>query len=354
MRPDDLSSFDLLFPETDTEFPERDPGAWGSVPVLTGNSVVQPALEALAEPKSLAETHTNEVQYFVAEPRRTGRACLLQIYPAGVHAELFRLHKPRTVIGRDPGCDVALEDNSVSRQHLAITEDDQGCLLQDLGSRNGTFVDDRLTRECRRLTGGELIRVGGTILKFLASMDEEAQYHAVVHELMVRDPLTNAFNRSYLMSSLDKSLPKCLRTGEEFSIILIDIDHFKRVNDSFGHLTGDEVLRIFAERLRSVLRPENLLYRLGGEEFLIVLEHVGLNEAIRIADRLRVAVADRAFQTQSGMLRVTCSLGVASLSAARASSVDELLKSADERLYAAKKGGRNCVKSHYDQETCGR
>jgi diguanylate cyclase (GGDEF)-like protein len=171
---------------------------------------------------------------------------------------------------------------------------------------------------------------------------------------MVRDPLTNAFNRSYLMSSLDKSLPKCLRTGEEFSIILIDIDHFKRVNDSFGHLTGDEVLRIFAERLRSALRPDNFLYRLGGEEFLVVLDQVGLNEAIRIADRLRGAVADRAFQTQSGMLRVTCSLGVASLNAARASSVDELLKSADERLYAAKKGGRNCVKSQYDQETFGR
>ena len=146
--------------------------------------------------RSLAETHTEGLQFFAPEPAVASRGCLLQIYPAGVHAEMIRFTKRRTLLGRDMSCDVALDDTSVSRVHAAFDTDYKGYVLVDLGSRNGTFVDDQQVADRIRLKGGELIRVGSTILKFMASMDEEAQYHTVVHELMTRDSLTSTFNRS--------------------------------------------------------------------------------------------------------------------------------------------------------------
>lgn len=302
--------------------------------------------------RSLAETHSEGIQFFPPEPPKSGRGCLLQIYPATVHAEMVRLTKRRILIGRDLSCDVALEDTAVSRNHAAIECDEQGYVVIDLGSRNGTFVDDRPLPDRRRLMGGELIRAGSTILKFMASMDEEAQYHTVVHELMTRDPLTNAFNRSFMMSLLVKLLPRCRPNNQELSVILIDIDHFKNVNDSYGHLVGDEVLRSFCERIRSVLRMDDVLCRLGGEEFVVIAEKTGLKAASRIAERIRLTVSSATFSTQAGSLRVTCSLGVACCDGMTADvPVDYLLAKADKQLYAAKNAGRNCVQSASDQET---
>lgn len=300
-------------------------------------------------PRSVAETHIGG-GFLLPQSTVPGRGCLLQIYPAAIHAEIMRLTKRRTIIGRDLSCDVALEDTSVSRMHAAIDADDSGYTILDLGSRNGTFVEDQLLKGSRRLTGGELIRTGSTILKFMASMDEEAQYHAVVHELMTRDPLTSAFNRSFLMSSLDRQLNRGRRTGLVFSVILIDLDHFKSVNDSHGHLVGDEVLRAFAERLRILLRPGDLLCRLGGEEFVVVAEQAALHESVRVAERLRLAISSNPFQTEAGVLGLTCSIGVASFTGPE-STVDQILSEADRYLYLAKKAGRNCVRSSVDTET---
>lgn len=300
-------------------------------------------------PRSVAETHIGG-GFLLPQATTPGRGCLLQIYPAAIHAEIVRLTKRRTVIGRDLSCDVALEDTSVSRMHAAIDADDTGYTITDLGSRNGTFVEDQLLKGNRRLTGGELIRTGSTILKFMASMDEEAQYHAVVHELMTRDPLTSAFNRSFLMSSLDRLLNRGRRTGTVFSVILIDLDHFKVVNDSHGHLVGDEVLRAFAERLRVLLRPGDLLCRLGGEEFVVVAEQAALHESVRVAERLRLSVSSNQFQTEAGQLSLTCSIGVATFEGPE-STVDQILSEADRYLYLAKKSGRNCVRSSVDTET---
>ncbi len=310
--------------------------------------------QTAAEPQGvrpLAETHTEGLQFFAQEEKKPGRACLLQIYPAGVAAEIVRLKKSRTLIGRDLSCDITLEDTAVSRTHAAIDCEDTGYFASDLGSRNGTFVDDQLLRDRRRLTGGELIRTGGTIMKFMASMDEEAQYHAVVHELMTRDPLTNSFNRSFLMSLLEKLLTRCRRSGHDLSVIVLDIDFFKNVNDTWGHLVGDEVLRIFCERLRSTLEPTHSLCRLGGEEFVVIAAGIPLTEAAMIAERLRLATSAQPFQTRSGIVNVTCSLGVAQFDALTTTTVDQLLSVADRCLYAAKKSGRNCVRSAFDLKT---
>lgn len=302
-----------------------------------------------AEKRSLADTQTEGFQFFSTPEVSAGRGCVLQIYPATAHAEMFRLSNRRTVIGREPTCDISLDDNAVSRSHVAIELDDANYFVTDLGSRNGTFVDDKLLRERRRLKGGELIRLGGTILKFMASMDEEANYHAVVHELMTRDPLTNAFNRSYLMLTLEKLLPRCRALMHNLAVILIDIDYFKKVNDAYGHLVGDEVLRVFSERIRNTLREGDALCRLGGEEFVVISEQTDLPSAVQIAERIRLTVSSTPFSTQSGPVGVTCSLGVMTIDQPGIGTVDELLSGADNLMYAAKASGRNCVLSPLNQ-----
>ena len=302
-----------------------------------------------AEKRSLADTQTEGFQFSQPSEVISGCGCELQICPATVQAEIFRLSNLRTVIGREPTCDISLDDNAVSRSHAAIDLDGPNYFVTDLGSRNGTFVDDKLLRDRRRLKGGELIRLGGTILKFLASMDEEANYHAVVQELMARDRLTNAFNRSYLISTLEKRLPRCQFSKRNLAVIMIDIDYFKKVNDSYGHLVGDEVLRVFSERIRHTLREADSLCRLGGEEFVVISEQTDLQDAVRIAEGIRLTVSSTPFRTQSGPVIVTCSLGVMTLDQPNVATVDDLLSGADERMYTAKASGRNCVRSPLDQ-----
>ena len=301
------------------------------------------------EKRSLADTESEGFQLFLPAKASSGRGCVLQICPVTAPAEMFRLSSQRTVIGREPTCDIPLDDNAVSRSHAAIELNDSNYFVSDLGSRNGTFVDDRQLRDRCRLRGGELIRLGGTILKFMVPMDEEANYHAVVHERMARDPLTNAFNRSYLMTTLEKLLPRCQFSKHNLAVIMIDIDHFKKVNDSHGHLVGDAVLRVFSERIRHTLQEDDAFCRLGGEEFVVISEKSDLQNAVRIAERIRLTVSSTPFQTQSGPVIVTCSLGVMTLDQPDVATVDELLSRADERMYAAKASGRNCVRSPLDQ-----
>ena len=315
----------------------------------TGKLLVKQTDKESNEKQSLADTQPEAVQFFLPSEESSGRGCVLQICPATAKAELFRLGSQRTVIGREPTCDIPLDDNAVSRCHAAIELDDSSYFVSDLGSRNGTFVDDEQLRDRLRLKGGELIRVGGTILKFMASMDEEANYHAVVTEQMTRDPLTNAFNRSYLMSMLEKLLPRCQFSKHNLAVIMIDIDHFKKVNDSHGHVVGDEVLRVFSDRIRQTLHEDDSLCRLGGEEFVVISEQTELQDAVRIAEQIRQTVSSTPFNTQSGPVIVTCSLGVMTLDPPNVATVDELLSRADERMYAAKAVGRNCVRSLLDQ-----
>ncbi len=306
------------------------------------------AVAEILKPHSLTATSPACFQLLQSQRVTSGRGCLLQIYPARASSEMIRLEARRTVIGRDLSCDVTLDDKAASRHHALIEGDEHGYVLVDLGSTNGTWIDDRIARDWRRLTGGELIRMGGTIFKFMSAIDEEAQYHAVVHELMTRDPLTNTFNRAYLLPALEKMLLNSSHTGTPMSVILLDIDFFKKINDAHGHLAGDEVLRIFCERIRVCLRSSDILARLGGEEFVVVTPSVQRQEARQLAERLRLTVASTPFQTQAGLLPVTCSLGVSWTDGTLFHSVDAFLGNADRWLYTAKNSGRNRVRGPAD------
>ncbi|MCA9037465.1 MAG: GGDEF domain-containing protein [Planctomycetaceae bacterium] len=294
---------------------------------------------------SLAETNASGFDLNCMQEPDMPRGCLLQIYPARPDVHMIRIHQRRTILGRDLHCQIAIEDSAASRHHAAIIFEDAGYLIQDLNSTNGTYVNDARISGSLALKGGELIRLGGTIFKFLSSFDQEAQYHTVVQDLMVRDSLTNAFNRSYLIPTLQSLLKKCQSSDARVAMIMMDIDLFKAINDKHGHLVGDEVLRVFCERVRDQLRPEDFLARWGGEEFIVIAKQVTLKEARRIAERIRLAISSTSFQTQSGPITVTCSLGIACANGKTSYSVDQFIGIADHWLYVAKKSGRNNVQS---------
>lgn len=313
---------------------------------------MKPAADNPVTLQPLSETHIGAQYFPVMDAQTDSRACVIQIYPPSMHSDMVRLNAARTMIGRDPSCDLCLDDAAVSRNHATLDFDGDTWEITDLDSRNGTFIDDQILHGRRRLCGGELIRLGSIVLKFMVSMDEEAQYHAAAHKLMTRDPLTNAFNRGYLMTTLEKLIPRCLDSDTSLSLILIDIDHFKQINDTHGHLTGDEALRSFTERLRGSLRTVDLICRFGGEEFLVIAENTSLKDAVHIAERLRSAVASQPFETSSGLVRITCSIGVATLKPKDpTATVDRLLAEADACLYTAKHLGRDRVYSAMNSET---
>jgi two-component system cell cycle response regulator len=163
-------------------------------------------------------------------------------------------------------------------------------------------------------------------------------------ELAVTDQLTGLHNRRYMTSQLEALMRRSAAGGEPVSVLMVDIDHFKRVNDSYGHAVGDEVLEEFAVRLASNVRAVDLPVRHGGEEFVVVMPDTDTEDARRIAERIRLHVGGAPFRVRGGgeLLTVTISAGVAT-SCGPDDTPARLLKRADEALYEAKAGGRNRV-----------
>jgi diguanylate cyclase (GGDEF)-like protein len=268
---------------------------------------------------------------------------LVQIYPANIVDGLVRIDCELLTIGRESSNDLSLPDGSVSRFHAQLERCDDGYYIRDLGSTNGTLVDDEPIAE-KLLRGGEIIRVGSFIFKFLAANGIEAQYHSTVYNAMTRDGLTGAFNKNYLLDTLEREISRSRRCFRPVSVLLMDIDHFKKINDTYGHLVGDEVLREFSKRIARSKRPDDMFCRYGGEEFVLILGETTLEEAIEIAELCRLHVAATMCATSGGDIQVHVSMGAAQLQADDpTTTVASLLKLADDRLYQAKQNGRNRV-----------
>lgn len=272
-----------------------------------------------------------------------GQCCsLVQIYPTNILAGLVKLNGTVT-LGRDSDNTVHLPDASVSRHHARLELIGERFQLTDLGSTNGTFVDDHRVTQCE-LHGEETIRIGSFIFKFLPAGGIEAHYHATVYSAMTRDGLTGAFNKSFLLDALDHEIARSYRSLRPLSVLIMDLDHFKKINDTYGHLVGDEVLREFARRLDNCRRQDDLLCRYGGEEFVLILSETQLSDAMPLAERCLKAVGDTPFSTSAGEIAVTVSIGATELNLDQLRVTrTQLLELADQQLYQAKKSGRNRV-----------
>jgi diguanylate cyclase (GGDEF)-like protein len=291
-----------------------------------------------------ADERTEEVVSDAAAAGPGRRALLVCIYPAGpLLGARFPLGEEPLVLGRDPGCGARLDDPSVSRRHARVEPGGGGYAVTDLGSTNGVTVN-RLPARHAALRDGDYLGLGRCILRFLAGGNAEAAYHEEIYRLATVDALTETHNRRHLMECLARELARSGRRGGPLSLVLLDIDHFKRVNDALGHLAGDGVLRELADRVRPAVRRGELFARYGGEEFALVLPGAGAAEAGAAAERVRGLVEGAPFAAGGGR-RVTVSLGVATAPGDVDLSPEELLRRADENLYRAKAAGRNCVRA---------
>ena len=249
-------------------------------------------------------------------------------------------------IGRAPENGLCLQEPEVSRRHarLQVSRDLEAVELRDLGSTNGVFVNGKRVHADPgpvRIQAEDILRVGGHAFK-LKHMDAlERRYHQDMVARTTLDPLTGVGNRATVLHQLETQVDLAQRHQRPLSVILADLDWFKQVNDTHGHLAGDQALEAFGALLRRRLRASDPVGRLGGDEFLIVLPETSARPALVAADGLRQAMAEQPLTLGDGLkLTLTCSLGVAELKPGDADG-GALLARADAALYGAKAGGRD-------------
>ncbi len=274
-------------------------------------------------------------------PVRVNDACLVFIYPTGPQMGARYVLKDTAVVGRTDDCQVRNTDASVSRAHARLECREDGYYVLDLGSTNGTFVNNTPVTEAV-LSDGDYLRIGNCIYRFLEGGNLEAEYHEEIYRLTVQDGLTGLHNRRSLTEFLDRELSRAERHARPLALALFDIDRFKAINDTHGHLGGDTVLRQLAALLRPVVRKDELLARYGGEEFAMVLPETSGESALRACERLRQTVAEHRFEYDGKHIPVTVSIGVA-VNGPDADTPERLLRAADAKLYQAKAAGRNKV-----------
>lgn len=278
-------------------------------------------------------------------PATGAPGCLVRIYPSEGMGQLVTLNGETLLVGRDPNAQLSIEDVSVSRRHAVIENHDGADVVQDLESTNGTWVND-LRVLARRLEPGDRLRFGNQIFTYLSASSLEAQYHESVYKIMTTDGLTQAYNKRFLMESVDREISRARRRNSPLSLLMMDLDKFKAINDTHGHLAGDAVLVEFTQRATSVLHGDETLARFGGEEFALLLPDTSSEEATQIAESVRQVVANGPVSFDGIQIPITVSIGVAEFTAEQFVDVDEFLSMADRRLYAAKASGRNRVQSY--------
>jgi diguanylate cyclase (GGDEF)-like protein len=257
--------------------------------------------------------------------------------------EMYRIEKDQVVVGRGDKVDLRLVDDGISREHARLTKDDGRIVLEDLGSTNGTFCNGvRVQRH--PLTEGDKILIGSTtILKFSYQDRLDEMFQRQMSESALRDGLTRAFNKRYFTDRIESEFQYAVRHSAPMSLIFIDIDHFKKINDQHGHQAGDHVLAQLSTLVMSMLGEEETFARYGGEEFAIVARGLDLGAASALSERLRAAIEGHPFKIDGGNLPVTVSVGVAQAPAPGMNVSGDLVARADEAMYAAKRGGRNRV-----------
>lgn len=301
-------------------------------------------MAATAEREKITET-------WITTPKRlfsaaTREACLVHIYPTGpCMGRRYPLGDKDLLVGRGDESDIRIQDNSVSRKHVKIEPTADGYQVSDLGSTNGTFVNDKQLDGPQTLHDGDYLRVGNCLYRYLTGGNIEAEYHEEIYRLTIQDGLTRIHNQRALTEFLDREVARSQRHKRPLSVLMFDIDKFKLINDTHGHLCGDFVLRELAECIRGTIRKEDLFARYGGEEFCMVLVETSMAEAIGAAERVRSTIEKHEFQFENTKIKLTVSVGVATTTGEAVVTPADLLRIADEKLYQAKRAGRNCVKN---------
>ncbi|MDD5309821.1 MAG: GGDEF domain-containing protein [Deltaproteobacteria bacterium] len=273
--------------------------------------------------------------------RKTSDASYLVTIYGELLGRKFTIKENAILMGRSADCDIQLVDDCVSRNHCRVVPGREGVTLVDLDSTNGTYVNGTSV-SARPLKDGDQVKVGRSIFKFLTGDNIEHAYHEEIYRLKTTDGLTGAFNKRHFDEECEREIYRFFRYKRPLSLVMFDIDFFKRVNDEHGHLAGDRVLSQLALLVSSGVRREDTFCRYGGEEFAVLMPEMDLEDAVAVAEKLRRMVADAHFEFEGQDLPVTVSIGVAEAQPSM-TGPDDFVRAADERLYEAKDKGRNRV-----------
>jgi len=293
------------------------------------------------------KTKVHEIADLLSQAQRQKASAYLVVVAGQSSAgKMFKLDRTEMVIGRGEDADIQLDDEGVSRKHAKIILRSDGSVqLVDLNSTNGTLHNGERI-DVRPLSDGDKIQIGSTtILKFSYqdAFDEALQKN--LYDSATRDGLTRIYNKKAFMDALRKEFAYCQRHKVPLSLIMLDIDHFKRINDTYGHQAGDYVLARLASRVAETIRTEDVFARYGGEEFVLLLREVDENGAFVLAERLRRLIEGTDFTFNGQQIKVTFSAGVACSRTHTVTGPDDLVSAADVHLYRAKQSGRNRVEA---------
>ncbi len=287
----------------------------------------------------------------VLQGAKRKNACLVQ-YSGAKLGKRYPLTETINVVGRSPTVQIIINEASVSRQHARFVLVGDHVVVEDMGSSNGTFLNDVRIDGQAQLKDGDIVRLGTVLLKFFAHDNVDSVMHDKIYRMATIDAGTQIFNKQYLLDALESEVRFSKTYSRELSIIYYDLDHFKPVNDNYGHNAGDFILKESAAVVKAALRKEDILGRFGGEEFVIILPNTEARTATEMAERIRhkhethVFVVD--YDDQGTKKRVnhrqTISMGVAQLKSSIPSTKD-FLEIADKKLYTSKQTGRNRVTS---------
>jgi two-component system, cell cycle response regulator len=257
--------------------------------------------------------------------------------------EMYKIAKTETVIGRGSQADIHVVDDGISRRHAMIVHKGSEVCVRDLGSTNGTYCNGEKVSEMT-LSDGDKIQVGSTtILKFTFHDSLDETFQRQMYESALRDGLTKIFNKKYFLDRLESEFAYAVRHQSPLSLVMFDIDLFKKINDTHGHLAGDYALVTLAQVVAQTIRQEDVFARYGGEEFAVICRGVDLAGASAFGERIRRIVQAQMFLYQETEMKVTISVGVATVPHVGMREPAELVALADEALYEAKRGGRNRV-----------
>lgn len=272
-----------------------------------------------------------------------GQSCLVVFYGQNFGNRYF-LDKGKKIIGRSDSAQIRVDQESVSRKHARIVSSGEGRWhIMDLGSTNGTFVNDQRIVDTE-LRDGDMVRIGQTIFKYLSGTNIESKYHEEIYRLTNIDGLTQVYNKRFLLQTLEREFDRALRYSRLLSLVMLDIDHFKQINDTHGHLAGDYILREISGIILHHIRRMDVFARYGGEEFGLILPETDLAHALQICEKLRQMIESYRFSFGGKDIQVTVSFGVAVAEVRSPDhSLQDFIACADAKLYEAKQAGRNCV-----------
>jgi two-component system cell cycle response regulator len=273
-----------------------------------------------------------------AAPSGRTRARLI-VLAGGNVGEMYEID-PQLVLGRGREADVRLQGDGISRKHARVHLEGEGVMFEDLGSTNGSFVNGERVMQ-QLLTEGDKLQIGtGVILKFTYHDELDEDFQRQMFESASRDALTQVYNKRFFLEQLDSEYAYSVRHHSDLSLLMFDIDHFKLINDSHGHLAGDYVLAQLTQIVTPAIRVEDTFARYGGEEF-VLLSRNSPDSASTVGERLRRTIEEHTFVHEGKVLRVTVSLGISCLPNSSISVPEEFIAAADKALYEAKRTGRN-------------